>query len=101
MIENASMEEGGTRASPRIHSMKAVEALARITKAEALLQHLFSSEPVQGISHRPGWKIGSADDVLLRQGAVGCKHLEDILCRGREKFHNIRVRRAHIVCGCC
>ena len=59
--------------------MKTIEALPGIAKAEALLQHLFSPEPAQGISHRPWWKIGFAYDVLLGQRAVRGEHLEDLL----------------------
>ena len=49
-----------------------------------LNEEFFVLEPVQCVSHSPGWQGGLADEILLRQLAAMFKHFVHELCRWRQ-----------------
>ena len=47
-------------------------------------EEFFVLEPVQCVSHGPGWQGGLADEVLLGQLITIFEHFEHELCRWRQ-----------------
>jgi len=60
-----------------------IQALARILEIEALLQYFFFFQPVQGIAHCSGWKIGLLCNIFLCQKAARFKHFKNKFRRWR------------------
>ena len=61
--------------------VQAVEALAGVNEIVTFDQKIFFPEPVQGVSHSPGWQRGLADEILLCQLAAVFKYFVYEFCR--------------------